>query len=185
MKIVYIAGPYSGPRQESNISAASDAAAILWTKGIPCICPHLNTRNFDGFNTWSMFMQGYLEILRRCDIVFMISGWEKSAGAREEHAEAIRIGIPIVYSYHQLYICIDNYEDSKKVSELIAEKLRKQGIRPEDLNVQTTSELGRVFSVDPYPQMVPTVSLSSEVVSDSVSSLLPEQDQIQSQQHQK
>jgi len=43
------------------------------------------------------FLDGYLEILSRCDILFAMPGWEKSEGARREVKEAKKLGLKIIY----------------------------------------------------------------------------------------
>jgi len=102
MKIVYIFGKYSGPEQQLNIQQAEEAARYLWAKNIPCITPHLNTREFDGVAEYNTFLIGYIEILKRCDIALGLPGWDKSPGARTEHMVAIEEGIPVVYNFKGL-----------------------------------------------------------------------------------
>lgn len=51
MKLVYLAGPFRGPTKwdvVQNIRRAESYALEIWKLGAACICPHLNTANFDG-----------------------------------------------------------------------------------------------------------------------------------------
>lgn len=85
--LVYIAGPYraktiSGVRR--NIDAAREAAERVWSLGIPCICPHLNTAFMDGIVDDQVFLDGDLEILKRCDVVLALPYWMDSKGASAE-----------------------------------------------------------------------------------------------------
>lgn len=41
------------------------------------------------------FLAADMTVLRRCDLVVLVPGWQESAGARAEVAEARRRGIPV------------------------------------------------------------------------------------------
>jgi len=100
MKLLFISGPYRAPTIEgikNNIQGAARWAAEYWKKGYAVICPHMNTALFDGICPDEVWLAGDLEILRRCDVLFAMPGWEKSEGARAEVAEAIRLGLEIIY----------------------------------------------------------------------------------------
>lgn len=100
MKIVYIAGPFRGPNAwvvEENIRRAERLALEVWRMGAAVLCPHTNTRFFDGAAPDKFFLEGDLEMLRRCDAVLMTGDWEKSTGARAEQAFALGHGIPVFY----------------------------------------------------------------------------------------
>jgi hypothetical protein len=62
------------------------------------ICPHKNTALFDGAADDSVWLAGDVEILKRCDVVFAMPGWEKSEGARAEIKEARRLKLEIIYA---------------------------------------------------------------------------------------
>jgi len=99
MKVVYLAGPYRAPTIRgivNNIRRAEKVAIALWQAGFAVICPHLNTQLFDGICDDNVFIEGYLEILKRCDIVIVLPGWENSEGARKEVAFAEKLKIPIL-----------------------------------------------------------------------------------------
>ena len=105
MKVVYVAGPFRGPHSwaiEQNIRRAEDLALEVWRLGAACVCPHANTRFFQGALPDKVFLDGDLAILQRCDAVLMVSAWEKSVGSQEERREAIRCQIPVFYSLPDL-----------------------------------------------------------------------------------
>jgi len=99
-KVIYISGAYrnktiSGTFQ--NIMNARDGAVRLWNEKWIVICPHLNTFLMDGLCPDSVWLDGDLEILRRCDAIFMLQNWETSKGANEELALAKKLGLEIIY----------------------------------------------------------------------------------------
>lgn len=100
MKVIYIAGPYrAGDLQGilNNIKRARRVAARLWGQGWAVICPHSNTALFDGLANDSVWLKGDLEILSRCDAVYMMDGWELSEGASQEHTLATMLNKEIIY----------------------------------------------------------------------------------------
>jgi len=101
MTIAYIAGPYRSETEygvHCNIQAAERAAMKYWKLGYAVICPHKNTAYFGlGEEHDHIWLDGDLEILKRCDVVVMMHGWEKSEGATIEHEVALKNGVKIVY----------------------------------------------------------------------------------------
>ena len=96
--VAYIAGPYRGINAfdvSRNIENARLVAAALWRQGYYVLCPHMNTAHFDGIVDDRVFLDGALELMRRCDLVVLSRGWAQSEGAREEIREALAIGKPI------------------------------------------------------------------------------------------
>lgn len=105
MKVIYIAGPFRGPNyweQEQNIRRAEAVALEVWRLGAAALCPHNNTRFFQGALPDDVWMLGDLELMRRCDAILMLSGWGKSQGATVEEREARRLGMPVLYAIEQL-----------------------------------------------------------------------------------
>jgi hypothetical protein len=99
MKVVFISGPYRG-NVEHNIIEARKAAAKLWASGYVVICPHLNTANFDYLYPEipdSVWLEGDLEILRRCDAIYMLKGYISSQGAQAELKLALKTGKEIIF----------------------------------------------------------------------------------------
>lgn len=99
MKVVYIAGKYRGPTPwdvEQNIRAAEEVAARVAAMGLMPQVVHPMTRFIGGSNSDEQFwVDGTLEIMRRCDAVVLVPGWDKSTGTRGEIAEARALGIPV------------------------------------------------------------------------------------------
>jgi hypothetical protein len=104
-KVIYIAGPYRGRHAwevETNIRKAEELALALWLKGYAGVCPHANNRFFNGAIHDEDVLEGCLEILRRCDGVLFVPGWEASEGAQVEWQEALGRRIPTYFSLEEL-----------------------------------------------------------------------------------
>jgi hypothetical protein len=108
MKLIYTAGPYNDKRGEhyvlENIMRARQAALFIWRNGGVAICPHLNTYFFDGAfglhrDTW---IKGDLEIIKRCDGIYMVENWENSEGSKQELDFATEHGLKAMFTYEQV-----------------------------------------------------------------------------------
>ena len=88
---VYISGLYSNGNTEKNINTARQTAIKVWEAGFTCLCPHLNTANFekDCKCKYEDYIEGDLELLKVCDCLLMLKGWEDSNGARKEYKCAL------------------------------------------------------------------------------------------------
>lgn len=109
MKLIYVAGPYRSKTiygVSQNIRAAEDVAVKLWTWGAAVICPHKNTAFFDGAVDEpqdengmvlddSVFFRGDIEMLKRCDAIVLVPGFEKSVGTMREYTFATLQAIPV------------------------------------------------------------------------------------------
>lgn len=98
MKLIFISGPFRAPNSweiEKNIRRAEALALEVWKLGAAVICPHANTRFFQGAAEDDLWLKGDLEMLRRCDAVMLTDTWRGSAGAKTEVAEAQHRQIPV------------------------------------------------------------------------------------------
>jgi Domain of unknown function (DUF4406) len=112
-KVVYIAGPYRAPTEwgvYQNIRKAEEAAIELWHMGAAVICPHKNTAFFGGAAHDDVWLEGDRAILRRCDAVYCIEGWENSTGAKCEIELATQLGIPIFYTKEEFQEWLSSQE---------------------------------------------------------------------------
>jgi nucleoside 2-deoxyribosyltransferase len=113
LKLVYIAGPFRAANAwevEQNIRKAEALALEVWKLGAAVVCPHTNTRFFDGALPDATFLAGDLEILSRCDAVLMVDGWEQSRGAVAESVFATDKGIRVFTSLADLGQWLDFYK---------------------------------------------------------------------------
>jgi hypothetical protein len=100
MKVVYVAGPFRGPSAwdiEQNIRRAEELALEAWRLGAAVICPHTNTRFFQGAAPDDIWLIGDLAILARCDALVTTPDWERSSGARAEVMLAQGMNLPVFH----------------------------------------------------------------------------------------
>ena len=97
MKIVYIAGPFRADTAwgvELNVRRAEGWGLRVAKMGAMPLIPHTNTRFFHGLLTDAFWIEGTAELLRRCDAILTIPGWEDSSGALAEFELAGELGLP-------------------------------------------------------------------------------------------
>lgn len=118
MKVVYVAGPFRGPngwRIEQNVRRAEEYGFKIAELGAMPIIPHANTRFFHGALPDEFFLEGTLELLRRCDAIFLTPGWEMSSGSRGERNEAHARGIPDFYELGALRHWLEQFIELARV----------------------------------------------------------------------
>lgn len=114
MPVIYIAGKYRAPDgwlTELNVRVAEMVAFDVARIGAMPLCPHTNTRFFDGTLTAQFWLDGTLELMRRCDAVLLCWNWKDSAGAIGEKEEAERLGIPVFTDLEALHTWIENQKN--------------------------------------------------------------------------
>lgn len=115
MNAIYIAGPFRGPNAweiEENIRRAERLALEVWRLGCACICPHTNTRFFQGAAPDEVWLAGDLELLARCDAILLTADWERSSGARAEVDFARKRGMPVFLSVSNLAHWLERVVDA-------------------------------------------------------------------------
>jgi hypothetical protein len=106
-RLIYIAGPYRGANAwevEQNIREAERWGIEVAKLGAYPVIPHSNTRGYfehvqSDPNFW---LGGTLELMRRCDGVFLTPTWNRSSGARAEAEEAVKLHMPIFTTLERL-----------------------------------------------------------------------------------
>ena len=58
---------------------------------------HMNCRHWDKTLSDDIWLAGWLELLRRCDAVVLVPGWESSKGTAAEVRLAGEAGLPIFF----------------------------------------------------------------------------------------
>lgn len=104
MKVVYIAGPFRGETAwdvAENVRAAERVALEVAKLGAMPLCPHANSAHFHGQLDDQFWVDGTMELLKRCDAVMTTRDWERSTGARGEVNWATG-KIPIFHNINRL-----------------------------------------------------------------------------------
>jgi hypothetical protein len=105
MRVIFVSGPFRAATAweiEQNVRRAETLALEVWRAGFAAICPHTNTRFFDGAAPDRLWLDGDIEILRRCDALILVPGWERSSGSVHEVAVANDLAIPVFSSVETL-----------------------------------------------------------------------------------
>lgn len=106
-RLVYVAGPYRGATIEAvelNIATARRVGLQLARAGAMPVIPHANTAGFELYAPDlhdEFWLDGTLELMRRCDAVVLCPAWSTSKGTLQEIAEAARLGIPVFKSVEE------------------------------------------------------------------------------------
>lgn len=99
MAKVYIAGPMSGI-PEFNRPAFHRAARHIVRRGNVALNPAILP---DGLEQ-AEYMDICFAMLRCADAIFMLDGWQQSAGAKAEYALAEKLGIDIQHQVIDRYV---------------------------------------------------------------------------------
>ena len=106
MRIVYVAGPlfaYNDWEIRRHIHRAASIGYEVAKLGAYPVIPHTNTGSvFMGTITPDFWYEGTLELLRHCDAVILVAGWEESRGAKGEVEEAKLRSIPVFERVEEL-----------------------------------------------------------------------------------
>jgi hypothetical protein len=105
MKVVYIIGPFRAASAwdvEQNIRRAEEIALEVWRLGAAAICPHTNTRFFQGAAPDDVWLAGDIEILKRCDAAIAVSDCNGSRGSVGEFLVCQENNIPLLRSLDDL-----------------------------------------------------------------------------------
>ena len=125
MKCIYIAGPFRGAtawKVAENVRHAERFAyAVACAGGFP-MCPHTNTAHFDGELTAQFWLDGTLEMMKRCDGAIFIPRWQVSSGARAEYAACFEQRIPTLDCASHF---LDIQSDQDRLADWIARLPRR------------------------------------------------------------
>jgi hypothetical protein len=88
---VYIAGPMSGLPHFNRPAFNQAALNLSFEKHVP-----LNPAILPDGLTEADYMAVGLTMLQRADAIYLLTGWQFSAGARAEHALALKLGLEVI-----------------------------------------------------------------------------------------
>ena len=104
--LIYVAGAYAGD-VSANIIKAERVSIALIRNGWHVFTPHKNTAGYEHYedipkSTW---LEDDLNILARCDAMYVMDNWRISSGTKGEIAAAKELGIPIFWEDDLLPDC--------------------------------------------------------------------------------
>lgn len=106
MKVIYVAGKLTGMDNfeiSRNVRAAEDVGMAVAVAGASPMIPHTNTGLiFFGTCSAQFWYDATLALMRRCEAVILVPGWEESKGTQGELVEAKRLGLPVFYNVTEL-----------------------------------------------------------------------------------
>jgi hypothetical protein len=101
MKVIYIAAPFSAETEwerSENVQMARRHGLEVARLGAMPLLPTANTSLFWGQCNPGFWYLGTLELLRRCDAIYLCPGWLNSRGCVREWELARKMGLPIFSS---------------------------------------------------------------------------------------
>jgi len=105
MRAVYVAGAFrakDGWGVHQNVQRALAVGYQVAELGHCPVIPHSMSQAFDRTLTDDYWLEATMEMLRRCDAIVMVAGWEQSQGAQAERAEALRLGKQVFDSIDEM-----------------------------------------------------------------------------------
>jgi hypothetical protein len=103
--LIFLACKYTEPHTfqiQRNIWNASIYAQEVALLGAVPLCPATIGSNYEGIQDYLWWGEAYMTLMRRCDAVFMVPGYDRSNGATKEEVEALRLGMPVFYTLEDL-----------------------------------------------------------------------------------
>lgn len=111
MKLIYIAGAYTGKTKEErnlNIEHARAVGREVARLGYFPVIPHCNTAFYDDTAPDILpefWLEGDIILMKRCDAVLFMLGWKRSPGALNEYKEAKRAKLTIHETFTEIVEC--------------------------------------------------------------------------------
>lgn len=104
IKLIYIAGALRGNtfKKWLNIRKAKNVAETLWRLDVAVYSPHLNSGWLDSPETDVFLLPANIDIMLRCDAIYVMDNWRKSEGTKKEITEALRLRMPVYFNLGHL-----------------------------------------------------------------------------------
>ena len=115
MKVIYIAGPFSGANAwevEKNVREAEVLGMQVAELGAAPLVPHSIGRFYNGTLTYQFWIKATLALMLKSDGVLFTPRWKESAGATAERKEAERF-MPVFDTLEDLELWLASPEDGK------------------------------------------------------------------------
>ncbi len=116
MAVIYIAGPMTG-YEDYNRTAFSMATMRLKSAGHAVLNPGVLPNGL----SQQQYMSICIPMLMCADVIYLLDGWEESAGARAEYAMALKLNMHV------------SLPENREAGETVAQLLRKsEAAQPAD-----------------------------------------------------
>jgi len=105
IKLIYVAAPYtsSDPNEKKmNVEVARFIGYKLAKAGFYPVMPTVNTNGFCEANNEEFWYAATLELMTRCNAVYVCDGSHNSKGVAGECFEAEQLNMPLFHSIEQL-----------------------------------------------------------------------------------
>jgi len=105
IKLIYVAAPYTSSdpvEKKMNVEAARFIGYKLSKEGFYPIMPTVNTNGFDKANTEEFWYAATLELMKKCDAVYLCDCSHNSKGVQGEIEKADKLNIPVYYNIPHL-----------------------------------------------------------------------------------
>ena len=99
--LIYISCSYNSANswvRERSIREAEYESYLTWQNGAIAICPYLTTKFFYDLFPEETIFNGFIEIMLRCDAVYMCNYWEGFKESTTERKIALEHRIPVLYN---------------------------------------------------------------------------------------
>ncbi|MBR2216489.1 MAG: DUF1937 family protein [Selenomonadaceae bacterium] len=133
MKMIYISHPYSSDEQANKVKAHRLAAELAEAyPGIVFVNPlnamsHTATANL----SYETIVEQCVELMKRCDAVIMVDGWDMSVGCSREFYSALAEGMIIYHGVAEFRHSMDSggYQYCRRNYWTREENLKARGTR--------------------------------------------------------
>jgi len=95
-KMIYVSGPVTNNKNATE--QFEDADKFIRKIGhIPLNPIRIDPPHPFKKDKWLYYMRKSIELLMKSDAIYLLSGWEKSSGAKIEFDLCVKLGIPIYF----------------------------------------------------------------------------------------
>lgn len=98
MRLIYISAPFSAGNNwdfEANVRKAEQVAKVIADNGGVPVSRHSLFKRFSGTITGSFWINAAVEVMKKCDAVVLLPGWNDSPGASYENTVARENGLQV------------------------------------------------------------------------------------------
>lgn len=99
---IYISGPITGIDENRCDVTFGFTAADLEIRGHEPISPWHVAKTLPKSFSYEDYMDIDMVLLKKCDAILMLDGWEESRGCTREFGYASRTDLPIFYSINEI-----------------------------------------------------------------------------------